>query len=247
MKQLLFGCSLAVALLAGACQEGDSHLSMEEGYGLLQLKAEASNEVKSGSAVDFTVPEVNDFSLMIEGEDYAQRWAKFSDYVSAENGLATGAYTASIAWGDLLEEGLDKPAYVGSTPFTIQAQRVTEATITARLANALVSVKFTENFLAYFHDAEITLTTAAGNSFLFDTTTPQTVFIAPGSFTLKGNAFKQNGTQVDFPERQLTAQAQYRYTYTYDMSTAGAATITIRLDDSVVEEIVIDQELNPES
>ena len=247
MKQLLFGCSLAVALLAGACQKEETRLSMEEGCGLLQLKAEASNEVKSGSTVDFTVPEVSDFSLRIEGEEYDQRWEKFSDFISAENSLAAGAYTASIAWGDPSQEGLNKPAYVGSTPFTIQPQRVTEATITARLANALVTVSFTENFLAYFHDAEITLTTEAGNNFLFDAITLQTVFIAPGSFSLEGKAFKQNGTQVDFPKRQLTAQAQYRYTYTYDMSTAGAATITIRLDDHVVEEIVIDQELNPES
>lgn len=247
MRKLLFGCSLVAVLFLGACQKDDTRLSIEEGYGLLQLRGEASSEVLTRAQVDFTVPEVADFSLSIQGSDYAQSWEHFSDFVSADNKLMAGDYTASIAWGNPAEEGVNKPAYVGSTPFVIYSQQVTQASITAKLANAQVLVCFTEKFLGYFHDAVITLKTAAGSEFTFTPEVTESVFVAPGNFTLTGSALKQNDAQITFPERTMQAKAQYRYTYTYDMSTAGSATVTIRLDDTLIEEIVIEEELNPES
>ncbi len=230
-----------------SCQKEESRLAVEEGYGLLELGAEASTEVLTRAEVDFTVPEVSEFSLAIQGAEYDQKWEHFSDFVSADNKLQAGEYTASIAWGDPSLEGENSPAYVGSTPFTIHSQQVTQASIVAKLANAQVRVAFTEQFKSYFHDAKITLKTAAGGEFTFTPESLPTIFVAPAEFSLSGTAFKQNGTQVSFPERSTEAKAQYRYTYTYDMSTAGTATVTIRLDDTVVEQIIIEEELNPEA
>lgn len=246
MKKLFFTlCIVAVAAMVGCKSEGTVAPVSSEGY--LQLSAEASVEVITRAATEITIPEVSEFSLEIKGENYEKSWEQFSLFESADNPLVAGNYTASVAWGDIAQEGINKPAYAGSVDFEIKAQRVTTASIVAKLSNAQVIVKCTENFLRYFHDESFTLRSAQGNEFKFDSTSEDTVFIAPGAFTINGSALKQTGATITFPEQTKVAEARSLYTYTFDLSTAGEAKVVISLDDTVVEEVVVDTELNPES
>lgn len=241
-------CLLALLALGG-CRSEQTEFPAGSGFGYVSIDCEASDEVISRAAIPVTVPDKSDFSLSIEGVDvdYAQSWEQFSDFVSADNSLQAGSYTASVAWGDPAQEGIDKPAYAGSTDFLIEAQQVTAAQITARLVNAQVLVACTERFRNYFHDEAFTLVTAAGNTFAFTAASEDAVFIAPGAYTLDGKALKQTGTEVVFATQSGTAEARTRYTYTFDISTAGSARVTVSLDDTVVEEIDLNTELNPES
>lgn len=249
MKKNCLNICLLAALAFGGCSSESAEFPAGEGFGYVALDCGASDETISRAAAAITVPEKSDFSLKIQGTDvdYEQSWTKFSDFVSADNRLAAGNYTASVAWGDLAQEGVNKPCYAGSQAFRIEAQRVTPATVTAYLANAQVLVTFTQAFADYFHDELFTLTSAAGNAFDFTAASEDTVFIAPGRFTVTGKALTQNGAEVSFPEQSRNAEARYRYTYKFDLSTAGKATVTVSLDDTVVEEVVIDTELNSES
>lgn len=249
MKKTCLNLILPALLVLGGCSSEHTEFPAGEGFGYVALDCGASDETIVRAAVPVTVPEKSDFSLTILGTDvdYEQSWEKFSDFVSADNRLAAGNYTASVAWGDPTQEGVNKPCYAGSQAFLIQAQQVTSTTVTAYLANAQVLVTFTEAFTDYFHDELFTLTSAAGNTFDFTAASEDAVFIAPGLFTLTGEALTQTGTEIVFPEQSRNAEARYRYTYKFDISTAGKATVTISLDDTLVEELPIDTELNPES
>lgn len=247
-KSILNICLLAMTAFVG-CGSEHTEYPDGEGFGYVALDCTASDQTIVRAAVAVTVPEKQDFSLTIQGDgiDYEKSWESFSDFVSADNRLVAGSYTASVAWGDLSQEGVNKPCYAGSQSFAIAPQRVTSATVTACLANAQVLVTFTESFTGYFHDELFTLTSAAGNEFTFTADSEDAVFIAPGRFTLTGKALTQTGTEIAFPEQSRNAEARYRYTYKFDLSTAGKASVIVSLDDTVVEEIVIDTELNPES
>ncbi|WP_348716088.1 DUF4493 domain-containing protein [uncultured Alistipes sp.] len=241
--------SLMAMLVLGGCSSESTEFSVDGGFGYVALDCGASDETIARAAVAITVPEKGDFSLTIRGVDvdYERSWTKFSDFVSADTRLVAGNYTASVAWGDGTQEGVNKPCYAGSQAFRIEAQRVTPATVTAYLGNAQVLVTFTRAFTDYFHDELFTLTSAAGHAFEFTAASEDAVFIAPGRFTLTGRALTQNGAEFAFPEQSRNAEARYRYTYKFDLSTVGKATVTISLDDTVIEEVVIDTELNPES
>ena len=112
----------------------------------------------------------------------------------------------------------------------------------------------TEAFETYFVGGHtLKLTTAAGNEFdVTEQTEP--IFIAPAAFTISGTAVKQpnqsgaEGTVVTLPEyKNDEAKAQTFYTVKFDVENAGRATLTITLNDTLVESIDIEQELNDNS
>jgi hypothetical protein len=248
MKKLLLGIGLLVSMTFAGCASDPQEFSAEAGYGYLSLACSATDMEVTRGEVNFTVPETSQFKLTISGVDYTQSWDPMSSFVSTENRLVAGDYTATVEWGDPTTEGENVPAYTGSTPFTILSQQVTEATIKASLTKGLVTVAFTENFLSYFHDEQAILKTAAGNEFEFDsTTTDKAVFVLPGEFTISGKALKQTGEEFSFTTQKLVAKANTLKPYTFDLKSAGTAVIVIKLDETVVEEITVSTELNPES
>lgn len=248
MKKFLLGIGLLAAIGFTGCSSEQQEARPTEGYGYLALTCTASEVELTRSEADFTVPETSEFKLTIAGTDYNQTWDPMSEFVSSENRLAAGNYTASVAWGDPTAEGENLPAYEGSATFTIEPQKVTETEVKASLTKGLVKVGFTEQFLAYFHDEQITLKSAAGNEFSFDsTTTDKAVFVLPGDFTLSGKALKQTGEEFSFATQTLKAKANTLTPYTFDLTTAGSATVVIKIDETIVEEFAISTELNPES
>ena len=77
------------------------------------------------------------------------------------------------------------------------------------------------------------------------------LFIAPGAFTVSGTAVKQpnqsgaEGTTITLPEyKNDNAKAQTYYTVKLDVENAGGVQLTITLNDTLVDTIVINGELN---
>lgn len=218
------------------------------GYGYVEVACTASDELLVRSALTRAVPAPEEFSLSItDGADFTRSWARFTDFVPADNVLATGLYTACVACGDPEAEGFGKASYAGSVAFEIVSDQTTQAQIVARLTNAQVEVSCTDRFRGYFPEAHFTLTTAAGGSFSLTADTREPVFVRPeAGFSLSGSAIKQNGTQVDLGRQKVENTApRTLYTYTFDVTGAGSATISISLDDTLIDEIPIVEELNP--
>ena len=248
-----FAIASLLALTLSACSD-DVAQSEQKGEGRVTIGCvAATNVVETRANVDCTTPAAEDFALKIEGvgHTYTADYATIAEFNDGNNYLHLGSYKATVVAGDIAEEGYDKATFVGSANFTVEARKNTDVQITATIANALVKVEVTENFKNYFVGGyELKLTTAAGNEFdVTEQTEP--IFIAPASFTIGGTATKQpnqsgaEGTVVTLPNYVLeSVAAQTLYTVKLDVENAGGATLTITLNDTLIESIDIEQELN---
>ena len=249
MKKFFTIASL-VALTLSACSK-ESAKPEQEGKGQVTIDCVVeTNVVDTRANVSCTTPTADEFALKIEGQNFSKEYATIAEF-NADSYLRYGNYTATVTAGDIADEGYDMATFVGSADFVVEARKHSEVEITATIANALVKVEVTENFERYFEGGyALTLTTAAGNE--FDVTAQEELlFIAPESFTVSGTATKQSaqsgkeGVTVALPEfKQNEVNAQTLYTVKLDVEEAGSATLTITLNDTLVESIDIEQELN---
>lgn len=251
MKKL-FAIASLLALTLSACSD-DVAQSEQKGEGRVTIGCvAATNVVETRANVGCTTPAAEEFALKIEGvgHTYTADYATIAEFNDGNNYLHLGSYKATVVAGDINEEGYDKATFAGSANFTVEARKNTEVEITATIANALVKVEVTENFKNYFVGGHtLKLTTAAGNEFdVTEQTEP--IFIAPASFTIGGTAIKQpnqsgvEGTVVTLHYVLENVAAQTFYTVKLDVENAGGATLTITLNDTIVESIDIEQELN---
>ena len=250
MKKFFTIASL-FALTLSACAEKEPQ-GEQEGKGQVAISCVVSTDVDTTRAnVSCTTPQAEDFALTIKGGDYEANYTSLVEFNNGDNYLRYGEYEAQVVAGDIAEEGYDKATFVGAQKFTISARKHTDVEMTATIANALVKVETTENFKKYFEGGyALTLKTAAGNE--FDVTAQSDVlFIAPNSFTVTGTAVKQSaqsgkeGVTVTLPEYKNEAlKAQTLYTVKLDVEQAGSAQLTITLNETLVESIDIEQELN---
>lgn len=246
-----FTIASLMALTLSACSK-EATQSEQEGKGQVTINCKTETMVDTRANISCTLPEFEDFTLKIEGvgSNYTAEYAAIADF-NADSYLHHGNYKATVVAGDITEEGYDKATFVGVKEFSVEARKSSEVEVTATIANALVKVEVTEAFEDYFVGGHtLKLTTTAGNE--FDVTAQkEPIFIAPETFTISGTAVKQpnqsgaEGVTVTLPEyKNETVAAQTLYTVTLDVETAGKATLTITLNDTLVESIDIEQELN---
>ena len=217
----------------------------------MTINCNVETVVDTRANISCTTPTAEDFALTIEGvgHTYIAEYNAIPMFNDGDNYLHLGDYVANIVAGDVNVEGYDKVAIVGSSEFSVSARKQTDVAIVATIANAIVKVEVTDAFKGYFTDYKLTLTTALGNK--FDVTKQQEpIFVAPTSFTISGTATKQpnqsgaEGIVVTLPEKKVDAAARTFYTVKCDVELAGSASLTITLNDTLVETYTIETELN---
>ena len=255
-KQLIYLLASACLLAAGCSTENKTD---ETGYGTLAINCTADTSIDTASAEASGTPEApaaGAFSLTVTGETGTQKWDTLTEFEQSQTVFRMGAYTVAIAHGDPDAEGAGKPYYYAEQKIEVLPRRTVNADLTATVANSQVVIRATEQFLAYFHDARFTVTTASGNEFAF---TPgsdpadEPVFVKGGTrLTVTGTARRQSptGTGGEGPEVTFSAQTLDATTprtchiITYDAKNAGSATLTITLGDSYTDTRTLDCEVN---
>ena len=250
MKRFFTIASL-LALTLSACSK-EAAKSEQEGKGQVSISCVVETTVADTRAnISCATPAAEDFALEIEGvgHTFHADYATLAEF-NADNYLHYGSFKATVVAGDVAEEGFNKPAFIGSEEFVVEARKDVDVEIMATIANAIVKVETTERFESYFEGGyTLTLTTEAGNE--FDVTAQSDLlFIAPLNFTISGTATKQaaqsgkEGAVVELAYDATEVAAQTLYTVKFDVETAGSATLTITLNDTLVESIDIEQELS---
>ena len=268
MKKL-FTLTLILSLALAACSKSETATGevADKGHVAFSLGFDtqvAATRAEATYGVECAVPESDEFKLLLEGVkfDFNADYSFSKEYASVadvkDEYLYRGTYRATVSYGDITEEGYNKPAFVGvSNDFQIVPRSEVEVPITATIANALVVVEVTDNFKTYFANGyTFNVETAAGNTFSNVTAAEgenagKPLFIAPASFKVVGSATKQANqsgaapvvVEMENSFDNLAPRTLYRVTM--DVENAGQATLKITLNDTLVEELNIDEELNP--
>ncbi len=249
MKKSFLCAMIAFALCS--CQK-DVNEPADAAEGKIAITTTVSGEVATrAEGITLPTPAPADFNLQITGTDFSKTWESLSDYRTDDERYLAGWYTVAIAYGDANAEGYNVPAFAASKDVEVlDRNRTTIVELTATLANAIVTINTTEAFDNYFPTSEFTITTAT-NTFEFDKLSTDHLYVAAQEglkidcscirqSNVAANKYEQLATQT-IP----TVAAATRYVITYDLTSAGSVTITIKLNQTIIDVIEVERELNP--
>ena len=251
----VFLCAIA-ALALVACQSPSEQLGVGEGK--IAVAASVSGDMATrAEGFNLPTPELSDFTLSITGTEntataeFSKQWASLSDYRTDDERYAAGWYTVAIANGDVTAEGYTTPCFTASKSVQVlDRNRTVVAELNATVANAIVLIQTTEAFDNYFPQSDFTVTTAT-NTIEVDKQAEGHLFIAPQSnVKINCSCIRQSnlaaGTVESLATQTIEATAPAtRYIVTYDLTTVGGVKITVKLNETVIDTIVVDTELNP--
>lgn len=186
---------------------------------------------KSNVSSYTTLPSVEDFTITIE--DSNGETITISD-PSAPTTLNAGSYTAKASYGSKIEEGFDKPCFIGEQQFTISGGESISVNIKASLANCLIRMEYTDNFKNYYSDYSFTLTTGRGTVLSFPADETRAAFVDAYLVRVKGDLVNQGGKTQSFSEKEYrNLAAATCYTMKFDASNIGSASITISFNNNL--------------
>ena len=256
-KVLLF--AIASLVLAG-CQNYSEH-ELAGDMGRIAIDFSTSGEVATradGIQLE-NLPTPAEFVLKIAGDatdantaTFSKEWSSFAGYNYEEERLYNGKYDVTLTYGDPTVEGYGKPAFAAEAKGVVvqNKNKTTELDMTATLANAIITIRTTENFDGYFPVSKFSVTTSQ-DTIDFEKENPEHLFIAPQSgVKINCSCIRQSNLANETYEHLAaqvigTVEAKTRYVVTYDLTTAGSVEISIKLNEELIGTQVIDTEINP--
>lgn len=241
-------CS-ALALAMVGCAD-DNPWAVAEGEGGIRLELSASADVTDAipavrAEETLTAPDVADFGIRLEKNDgsYSKEWPKLADF-QRENSFKMGSYVITAFYGDITDEGFEKPCFIGSAPVTVLEGSTTSVSIEASLANSMVSITYTDAFKEFFSDYSAKVH-SEGYSFVdFAKDENRPAFIAPGDVDLSVSITDQSGRNTTVQPAAFKAEARHHYHVTLDVNggNVGNASLVVTFDDTMeaIENIEID-------
>ncbi len=174
---------------------------------------------------------------------FSRAWDSLADFDPAEK-IPVGTYTMSAYYGNLEEEGFDKPYYLGQSDVAVRYRENTPVEILCTLANVKVTVEYSDAFKKYFADYATTIHAAEGDYIKFEKEETRAAYVKPGKITIQTYLKKQNGIESTFePAAIENAQPRQHYRIKLDIAdnAAGEAQLSISFDETTeTQPIAID-------
>lgn len=243
----LFLCGATVLLLVSCANEENQ---VDSGYGSINVKVSADYQVvpvtrSTTEITETTNPDVSEFALKLVSADgsFSRAWDSLADFDPAEK-IPVGTYTMSAYYGNLEEEGFDKPYYLGQSDVAVRYRENTPVDILCTLANVKVTVEYSDAFKKYFADYATTIHADEGDYIKFEKEETRAAYVKPGKITIQTYLKKQNGIESTFePAAIENAQPRQHYRIKLDIAdnAAGEAQLSISFDETTeTQPIAID-------
>ena len=255
--KLLHQCLVlgAIASLATSCsQEAPwSGSTGEEGRISLKLKTDLSvtTSTRANDSESPVKPDGERFAIRLENADgsYVKEWENLNKF-NDEEGFPKGNYTVTASYGSEDEQGFTNPYYVGAQEITVKAGETTEHSVTATLANSMVSIRYSDSFINYFTSYHASLD-AAGlvEPIVFARDESRPCYVKPGEVTVNFSISKGVGQEVTVSPATFTAQPRRHYIVTANVKeteTSGIMALSVEFEENVVAEtteIILSDEL----
>lgn len=249
MKLKHFGLLALLGLLSWSCSD-DNKIANSNGMGEINATFEANYGVRSSMAaegeeattddVEAISPDIQDFSVHLTKSDgsYDKIWSSIAQF-PVDQKFATGAYTMEIYYGDINDEGFEKPYYYGSDNFEVIDEETSTPSIEAKLGNSMISISYTKAFKNYFSSYSANLRTSNGNIISFTNSETRPAYVKPGKVTFQLSMTKTNGTELSLEPTEIdnaVACTHYKVTFDVNGGEVGDAVLTVTFDDATVTE-----------
>lgn len=251
IRQLLKGaCCVAALLAVSACSDtfdpsGDSG---DGGRMLLNVGVDrdvrAPQKLSGRSAASRVATEADhidagDLTLKmtshLSGKVFTYKLADFDPTTT----FPIGRYTIDAYYGEEGKEDFAAPYYKGSTEVVLHENEATPVSLTATLANSMVSIVYGEDFKNYFPSYSVEIATSKGASIVHTAGEERAAYVEPGVITIYADVTKPNGVKGKLKAAEFTAEARNHYVVTMGLGApSGGSAITVTFNSELVEETV---------
>lgn len=248
--RLLTGAIAAAALLTtlSSCSDTFDPSSTSDRQGRILVSVGLDKEVAAPRAMSKAPAtaadaiSVSDLKLRLSSTDgaYTQTWESVDQMpVSAE--YPVGAYLFEAFYGDEAAEGFESPYYYGSQSLTVLENKSTPVSLTASLANSMVTVIYTDAVKDYFANVSGQVESSTGMKTAYPTDETRAVYVKPGSTTVSVDVTKQSGVAAKLSPVTFNAEPRHHYTVTFDVNggETGKGTLTVTFNSALEEEEVL--------
>lgn len=207
----------------------------------LDLDVNAITSRSTPAGRDASPVSVNDLKLRLSSTDgsFVKEWNSIADFDNNEL-FKVGTYTLEAIYGDMEDEGFEKPYYYASTQLSVKENKVTQVSMNAQLSNSMVSIATTEAFRSYFTNYSFQAHAEGGDYVNFTSTETRPGYLHPGKVTVTADVTKPNGLSATLEAAVFVAEPKHHYTVTIDVNNgqAGDAQLVITYDDMLSQEDV---------
>ncbi|MCM1005184.1 MAG: DUF4493 domain-containing protein [Prevotella sp.] len=246
-KMLCLVGSAAALLLPGCASDTADDIAAGKGKIVLQvgIDGNVTDVVPATRASQASVvPQASELNIRLAKADgsYAESWGSIEEFPKDKE-FPQGAYSLEVFYGSPEFEGFEKPYYYGVSDVAVEDGKVSEASVTATLANCMVSIDYTDAFKSFFAEYSTQTHVEGGDyiSFMSDETRP--AYMRTGKTTVTVSVTKQNGLSASIEAADFEADARHHYHITLDVNNGqtGQGEIVVKFDDSIVtEDVTID-------
>lgn len=214
--------------------------------GKISLSLETDGTVRGSTRADDTqatvVPDPKDFSISLNNKEgsYSKKWNNL-DAFNEETLFKTGEYVIEAEYGDPEKEGFDSPYYYVGQDVTVVAGEDAQISLTATLANAMVSVRFTDEFKSNFSAYSTALRSEGHDYIVLAQEETRPVYVSPSKIELSLTMTNRDGKEVTVQPAGFTAEARHHYIVTIGVNgdaSLGNLTLDIQFTEDVDSEVI---------
>lgn len=223
-------------LVLGACSSEDA--PGVKGSGFIAPVVEVDQQVitsRSSRAAAQSLT-ADDLVLTLTSADgsMSESWNGVSAFPT-DRQFKVGQYTLTAEYGSADEEGFEKPHYYATTDLKVTENNSTPVSLTATLANTMVSVVYTDAFKGYMADWNAELHASGGEYLYYAKDEDRPVYLRPGATVLNVTFTKPNGKTATVQAASFESQPRHHYTIHVDVNggEAGDGVMTVTFDDTV--------------
>lgn len=218
---------------AGSTSEGGINLDFSSDSRVMR-------QTRADDSVSPIAPEGELFSVNLKKSDgsYNKEWNGVESF-NSEKSFPIGDYTLTTWFGDIEEEGFNSPYFKGETNIHVSPGAVTDAHVVATLANAMVSLRYTDDFINFFKEFSAEVKTDGHTGVYFAQTEERPAYIAPSAVKLNLTLVNHEDRVVTIQPAGFTAQPRHHYVITLGLDgTGGNVALDVQFDDNVIAETV---------
>lgn len=245
---------LLLALVPGlgltSCGDESPWSGSDETGGIVLNLESDGRLMRHGTRADDTqcpiVPDANAFGIKLTKSDntYSKTWSSLDGF-NKESEFPIGDYTIEATYGDVAEQGFERPCFKGTNTLHVSPGTTTPVNVTATLANAMVTIKYTDAFLANYSTYSAAIETPNHSEpVLFPQGETRSAFIDPtgeGYTELVLSLTNDQGQTVNLRPAKFVAQPRRNYVITVNVTgnvSKGDAVLEIGFEEEVTKETI---------